>query len=242
MLGRAASAFTNGPAAHHRHHRAVRRATCRTSTCRSIRTVSSTTRSRARRLPARSLTLLERGQRRRAADELLRRPGPAEPGHARGRLLQVRPQLHRSGLSERRRLPDRRDRAGQRTTSPGYSQIIPPTVGRRDAAVLGAVVPGAVRTTRSPATAQYCEAQTSEFAPATSVPARSAGTNYYVHLRLDGSQLPGSSQIFNNHIPLDPDARAARSRSRKTTPLLNVTRGQLVPYMITVQQRRRRSR
>jgi hypothetical protein len=42
--------------------------------------------------------------------------------------------------------------------------------------------------------------------------ARSAGTTYYVHLMLDGSQMPGSSQIFNNHIPLDPQL-PARSRS-----------------------------
>ena len=30
------------------------------------------------------------------------------------------------------------------------------------------------------------------------------GTVYRVHLRLDRSQMPGSSQIFNNHIPVDP--------------------------------------
>ena len=50
---------------------------------------------------------------------------------------------------------------------------------------------------------------------------------------LDGSQMPGSSQIFNNHIPLDPDVDGSLAIS-KTTPLLNVTRGQLVPYVITV--------
>ena len=45
--------------------------------------------------------------------------------------------------------------------------------------------------------------------------------------------MPGSSQIFNNHIPLDPELSAALAIT-KTTPLLNVTRGQLVPYTITV--------
>jgi uncharacterized repeat protein (TIGR01451 family) len=83
------------------------------------------------------------------------------------------------------------------------------------------------------ATTQYCEAQTSEFAPGTAIPARSTGTNYHVHLMLDGSRSPGSSQIFNNHLPLDPDLSGALAIT-KTTPLLNVSRGQLVPYVITL--------
>jgi len=45
--------------------------------------------------------------------------------------------------------------------------------------------------------------------------------------------MPGSSQLFNNHIPLDPQLGGAVSIS-KTTPMLNVTRGQLVPYAITI--------
>ena len=53
-----------------------------------------------------------------------------------------------------------------------------------------------------------------------------------LHLKLDNSLTPGSSQIFNNHIPVDPDLQGALSMS-KTTPMLNVTRGQLVPYIIT---------
>ncbi|HET9321806.1 MAG TPA: SdrD B-like domain-containing protein, partial [Bryobacteraceae bacterium] len=79
----------------------------------------------------------------------------------------------------------------------------------------------------------YCEAQTSEFAPPPSVAARSAGTQYYLNLALDGSAVPGSSQIYNNHIPLDPQLAGAFSIT-KTTPLVNVTRGQLVPYTITI--------
>ena len=54
-----------------------------------------------------------------------------------------------------------------------------------------------------------------------------------MHLTLDDGQMPGSSQIFNNHIPLDPELNGALAIS-KTTPMLNVTRGQLVPYTITV--------
>src|SRR4029077_19587269 len=83
-----------------------------------------------------------------------------------------------------------------------------------------------------PSTTQYCEVQPSVFAPAASVPPRSAGTTYYIHLRLDGSQIPGSSQIFNNHIPMDTQILGAITVT-KTTPLLNVSRGQLIPYTIT---------
>src|SRR5262249_16252984 len=46
-------------------------------------------------------------------------------------------------------------------------------------------------------------------------------------------QIPGSSQIYNNHIPVDLIPAGALTIT-KTTPLLNVTRGQLVPYTITV--------
>ena len=85
-----------------------------------------------------------------------------------------------------------------------------------------------------PGTAQRCEVQVSEFAPSLAVRLRSSGTNYHVHLTLDDSFVPGSSQIFNNHIPLDPQLNAALAVT-KTTPLLDVTRGQLVPYTITVR-------
>jgi uncharacterized repeat protein (TIGR01451 family) len=74
--------------------------------------------------------------------------------------------------------------------------------------------------------------QVSELAPPPSVPARTTGTAYHLHLTLDDSLVPGSSQIFNNHIPLDPDLQGALAIT-KTTPLRNVTRGQLVPYTIT---------
>ena len=75
-----------------------------------------------------------------------------------------------------------------------------------------------------PATPDYCEAQPSEFAPTAAVPARSAGTDYHLFLTLDDSQAPGSSQLFNNHIPLDPRLDGAVAIT-KTTPMVNVTRG-----------------
>jgi uncharacterized repeat protein (TIGR01451 family) len=79
----------------------------------------------------------------------------------------------------------------------------------------------------------YCEAQPSEFAPPASVPAGSTGTRYFLNLTLDGTTVPGSSQIYNNHIPLDPQLAGAFSIT-KTTPLRYVTRGQLIPYTITI--------
>jgi uncharacterized repeat protein (TIGR01451 family) len=78
----------------------------------------------------------------------------------------------------------------------------------------------------------FCEAQGSEFAPAPSVPP-GIGTKYYLNLTLDGTSVPGSNQIYNNHIPVDQQIAGAFSIT-KTTPLLNVTRGQLVPYTITI--------
>ena len=114
----------------------------------------------------------------------------------------------------------------------GYSQIIPPTSDAATAALSVPACPGSADDA-IPATALHCEAQPSEFAPPASVPARSTGTIHHVHLRLDGSRSPGSSQIFNNHIPLDPELSGAVAIS-KTTPLINVTRGQLVPYVIAV--------
>src|SRR6266566_4217677 len=110
----------------------------------------------------------------------------------------------------------------------GESLVIPPTSGALTAPFSVPTCP----TDALPAI-PYCEAQASEFAPPASVPARSAGTRYYLNLALDGTAVPGSSQIYNNHIPLDPQLAGAFSIT-KTTPRLNVTRGQLVPYTITI--------
>ena len=114
----------------------------------------------------------------------------------------------------------------------GVSEMIPPTSDQTTLPFDVPACPGSA-TDAVLATAQHCEAQASEFAPPASVPARSAGTNYHTFLRLDNSQPPGSSQLFNNHIPLDPRLDGAVSIT-KTTPLLNVNRGQMVPYVITI--------
>jgi uncharacterized repeat protein (TIGR01451 family) len=81
------------------------------------------------------------------------------------------------------------------------------------------------------ATPQFCEVFISEFAPPPSVPA--SGAVYQLHVMLNDSLAPGTSQIFNNHIPIDPQLAGSLSIT-KTTPLLNVSRGQQVPYVITL--------
>jgi uncharacterized repeat protein (TIGR01451 family) len=113
----------------------------------------------------------------------------------------------------------------------GESQVIPATSGAATAAFSVPGCPGSVQDAL-PAV-PFCEAQNSEFAPPLSVPPRSAGTAYYLNLTLDNTAVPSSNQIYNNHIPIDPQLAGAFSIT-KTTPLLNVTRGQLVPYTITV--------
>ncbi|WP_455202125.1 isopeptide-forming domain-containing fimbrial protein, partial [Kaarinaea lacus] len=84
-----------------------------------------------------------------------------------------------------------------------------------------------------PGTASHCEVLTTEIQPALSVAPGSPGTNYHLHLTLDNGQVPGESQLFNNHIPLDPDLGQVVTIT-KTTPMVNVSRGELVPYTITV--------
>jgi uncharacterized repeat protein (TIGR01451 family) len=73
----------------------------------------------------------------------------------------------------------------------------------------------------------------SELQPPPSAAPGTAGTRYYLHVLLDDGASPGSSQIFNNHIPLDLDLDESINVT-KTTPLVHVSRGQLVPYIITV--------
>jgi uncharacterized repeat protein (TIGR01451 family) len=114
----------------------------------------------------------------------------------------------------------------------GVSEFIPPTSDETTLPFDVPTCPGSANDAVL-ATGQTCEAQPSEFAPLPSVPAGSAGTAYHLFLTLDNTQVPGTSQLFNNHIPLDPRLDGAVAIT-KTTPLLNVTRGQMVPYVITI--------
>jgi uncharacterized repeat protein (TIGR01451 family) len=113
----------------------------------------------------------------------------------------------------------------------GESLLIPPASDASTAPFSVPTCPGSLQDALPGI--PYCEAQESEFAPPSSVPPRSAGTKYYLNLTLDGAAVPGSNQIYNNHIPVDPQIAGSFSIT-KTTPLLNVTRGQLIPYTITI--------
>ncbi len=115
---------------------------------------------------------------------------------------------------------------------PMPSQLIPPTTTGATASFSVPGCPGTVDDA-IPATLTYCEAQPSEFAPATSVAAGSAGTKYYLHFTLSNAG-PGSVELFNNHVPADPPLNAAFSIT-KTALLPNVTKGGMVPYTITVK-------
>ncbi|HEY3515492.1 MAG TPA: THxN family PEP-CTERM protein, partial [Gammaproteobacteria bacterium] len=115
---------------------------------------------------------------------------------------------------------------------PGVSEIIPPTSSAATAAFIVPSCPTSVDDA-VPATAQYCEATSSEIQPPASAAPGTSGTTYYLYLTFDSSLVPGSSQIFNNHIPLDLDLDESVTIT-KTTPMINVARGQLVPYVITI--------
>lgn len=114
----------------------------------------------------------------------------------------------------------------------GYSGIIPPATNPAAPFDVPAC-PGTANDAVA-ATGEFCEVQAAELAPGTAVAAQSAGTVYHVYLVFNNSGAPGSSQVFNNHIPLDPILEGAISIA-KTTPMVNVNRGQLVPYNITVR-------
>ncbi|MCG6939587.1 MAG: DUF11 domain-containing protein [Gammaproteobacteria bacterium] len=110
------------------------------------------------------------------------------------------------------------------------SAIIPPAVPVSGAAQNVPVCPGSAAD-QVPATALHCENSTSEVQPDTSIAPRTAGTSYYLKFLFNSA--PYTDQIYNNHIPVDPELDAAVSIS-KVTGMPNVTRSQLVPYTITL--------
>lgn len=72
--------------------------------------------------------------------------------------------------------------------------------------------------------------------PQSGPPVGVASTLYYTSLALTltGNPATSSSNVVNNHIPLDPVLGGAIALT-KTTPLVNVSVGQLVPYTITAR-------
>ncbi len=61
-----------------------------------------------------------------------------------------------------------------------------------------------------------------------------ASTAYFLTLTINPNQPGRSADVVNNNIPIDPVLKGAIVVT-KTTPLVNVTRGQLVPYTITAR-------
>ncbi len=116
--------------------------------------------------------------------------------------------------------------------APGESQIIPPTSSPASTPFDVPNCPTAADDA-VPATIAHCEVQTSALAPPISVPAVSPATGYHTFFTFDESAAPGSAQIFNNHVALDPSIDSAVGLT-KTTPLVNVSIGELVPYEITL--------
>ncbi|MEZ4334496.1 MAG: OmpA family protein [Myxococcota bacterium] len=109
----------------------------------------------------------------------------------------------------------------------GISAIIPPQAGPIDVPSCPGGANDAI-----PATGTRCEVQDSAAAPPAGFAPRSPQTDYYLTLTLDDSAVPGSSQLFNNHIPVDPITDGLLAIS-KTTPKISVSKGDLVPYEIT---------
>ncbi|MFZ2161061.1 MAG: isopeptide-forming domain-containing fimbrial protein [Sideroxyarcus sp.] len=84
-----------------------------------------------------------------------------------------------------------------------------------------------------PGTPNHCEVVALETAPPMSIAAGTPGTRYHLHLLLNNTLVPGQSQLFNNHIPLDPDLSDTVAIS-KTAARVTVSRGEMVPYTITI--------
>lgn len=96
---------------------------------------------------------------------------------------------------------------------PPTSTIIPPTAGPRVPLPLGGV--DAIQAQAGPPTGAQPTLYFMSFA-----------------LTLTGNPATSSANAVNNHIPLDPILGGAIAMT-KTTPLVNVSRGDLVPYTLT---------
>jgi large repetitive protein len=119
------------------------------------------------------------------------------------------------------------------------SVVIPP--GRGVATQININACGGSGDDTIPATASVCDIQYRAIQPGVDVPVRTdsqvaiaddataQGTTYYLSLRVTSSR----EIAFNNHIPVDA-VLADVIAITKTSPLVNVVRGQLVPYSITM--------
>ncbi len=126
--------------------------------------------------------------------------------------------------------PDPGDYLIEITPPPGGgapSRIIPPTTDGTTAPYDVAACPDDAISPAPPG--GLCEAQPQDTPPGTSVSA-GPGTRYYLNLTFAGSG--NAAQMHNHHLPVDPDLGDSVTLT-KTTPLVDVVRGQLVPYTIT---------
>ncbi len=126
----------------------------------------------------------------------------------------------------------------QASCQPGADYVIrvePPASGYRDRISQYTLPPSSDASTAAydvpscsiASASGYCEAL-----PTESAPAIGTATTYYLNLTLNDPQ-PTSSQLFNNHIPLDPILNEAVAIT-KTSSRVNVSRSEMVPYTITV--------
>ncbi|MBT8339932.1 MAG: DUF11 domain-containing protein, partial [Desulfatitalea sp.] len=112
------------------------------------------------------------------------------------------------------------------------SNIIPPASHAGTAPFIVSACPGSSEDA-VPDTAEYCEATTQTTVPPQAVLPGADDTRYYLHLVLNNGMVPGHNQVFNNAIPIDPVLDGAVAIT-KVAAALHVTRGDLVPYTITV--------
>jgi len=110
----------------------------------------------------------------------------------------------------------------------GQSKVITPTAGPLN-------VPNCTNGAGGDAIASTveCEAAAPSTQPGQAVAANTAGTTYYLDMAFSSTNIPVTSEIYDNHIPLDPKMGNAVMIT-KTAAKENVHKADLVPYTITV--------
>lgn len=120
---------------------------------------------------------------------------------------------------------------------PGTSAMIPPCVNTLNVTLLPGGMPALMQGQReAPGLSQAlhnpqnCPVSTSGFANTAPFTAQQQSTQYYLKFNITRG---GSSEILNNHIPLDPVLAGGAILVTKTTAKVNVAKADLVPYTIT---------
>lgn len=120
---------------------------------------------------------------------------------------------------------------------PGASVMIPPCVNVFNSAQLALGLPALIQGQReAPGQSQAahdplaCPVSSAGFVNTPPFSAGQQTTQYYLRFFITNG---GSAEILNNHIPLDPVLVGGAILVTKTTPKVNVAKGDLVPYSIT---------